>query len=124
MKRILYAFAGFITLVAAFDIFFLGDVTRGLLGVLLATNILILGKVDFNSYDTKKREQDELLAGLVDELCEDCKSGKELYLHKDNLYYVHLEGPQEEWYEICGAHAIHNKLNSLATELEEGSPEE
>ena len=117
MKYLLFGFAGFVTLLSALDILVLNEVNRGMLGVIIAGIILIIGKLDLLTTD-KQKEREEFLLDLVDKTCEECGSGKELLLNKDDIY-CHLDGPQDEYWEACKAHAIHDMLNSWAAVLEE-----
>lgn len=116
MKYLLYGFATFITIIAAVDILVLNEVTRGMLGVIIAANVLVLGKLDVLTGDRHK-EHEEFLLDLVDKTCDECRSGKELFLSQEN-FYCHLDGPLDEWFDVCKAHALHDCLNSWATKLE------
>lgn len=119
MKHLILAFAILMTGVAAVDIIVLNDVTRGMLAAVLAASVLLLGKLDMLSsdrYADRKQENEDLVSSLVDKVCEECQGGKELFLNSDS-FYCHVDGPLDKYYEVCKAHALHDYLNSWATEL-------
>jgi hypothetical protein len=122
MKHVIFAFAALLTVLAAVDIIVLNDVTRGMLAVVLASSILVLGKLDTlisDRYADRKQENEDLVATLVDKVCDECQGGKELYLNQEN-FYCHVDGPLDKYYEVCKAHALHDYLNSWAIPLETG----
>lgn len=119
MKHVIFALAGLLTLLAAVDIIVLNDITRGMLAVVVAANILVLGKLDTlisNGYADRQQEREDSIIALIDKVCPDCQDGKELFLNKEN-FYCHWE-PQLEDHVVCYSHALHDAVNSWAVQVE------
>lgn len=119
MKYIIFALASLLTILATIDIIVLNDITRGMLAVVVAANILVIGKLDTlmnNGYADRQQEREDTILTLIDKVCPDCQDGKELFLNKDN-FYCHWD-PKLEEHLVCYSHALHDAVNSWATQVE------